>query len=67
MTDSQFEALLSAIRDVSESIDLLSDRVAMVGAAIVKVGDPDGWESAQKTADNILDDEDDYDDDDGNE
>lgn len=59
INEKQFEALLAAIRDVSDSIDLLSERVAMTAASIVKIGDPEGWAAAQEATDDLFDDDED--------
>lgn len=51
MNDQQFEALLATLGRMTDALEEIDARLAMMTAAYVRLSDPDGWQRASDAAD----------------
>lgn len=51
MNDQQFDALLSTLGKMTDALEEIDARLAMMTAACVRLSDPDGWQRASDAAD----------------
>lgn len=51
MNDQQFDALLAVLNRTADALEEIDIRLSMLGAAYVKLNDPDGWREAEEKID----------------
>lgn len=68
MNDQQFQALINALNNISDSIDNLSynldsstyhlsEGLSILASAYIKINDPEGWKEAEEEAEKEFEDD----------